>query len=186
MISLEVNGEKYEIEVNPDTPLLWVLREQLGLTGTKYGCGAAQCGACTVHMDGKAQKSCQVPVRDAQGKKITTIEGIPEEHPVVKAWISGSVPQCGYCQPGQVMTAIALLNEKPHPTDTDIDDSMSGTLCRCGTYHRIRRAIHKASLTMAEGREHKQAKPDGEKPRKRKSRNRKKKSKKAGRHGGQQ
>ncbi|MBF0558537.1 MAG: (2Fe-2S)-binding protein [Nitrospirae bacterium] len=184
MISLEVNGNKYDVEVNPDVPLLWVIREHLGLTATKYGCGAAQCGACMVHIDGKAEKSCQVLVKDAQGKKITTLEGIPQDHPVIKAWLSGNVPQCGYCQPGQVMTAIALLNEKSRPSDDDIDDSMSGTLCRCGTYHRIRRAIHKASAMMAEGGKHDRTRTEGEKPKKKKTR--RKRSKKTKAKGGKQ
>jgi isoquinoline 1-oxidoreductase alpha subunit len=175
MISIEVNGIKYEVEASPDVPLLWVIREHLGLTGTKFGCGVAQCGACTVHIDGKARKSCQIPVNDAQGKKITTIEGIPDEHPVKKAWISGSVPQCGYCQPGQVMTAIALLNENPRPSDADIDHSMSGTLCRCGTYQRIRRAILKASVMMAQAMPEK-ARPEKVNPKKKKHKRKKHKS----------
>ena len=152
MISLEVNGKKYEVEVSPDVPLLWVIREHLGLTGTKYGCGVAMCGACTVHMDGKAERSCQIPVKDAQGKKIATIEGIPENHPVKKAWIADEVPQCGYCQSGQIMEAVALLKKNPQPSDADIDGTMSGILCRCGTYQRIRRAIHRAAKMMAERR----------------------------------
>jgi aerobic-type carbon monoxide dehydrogenase small subunit (CoxS/CutS family) len=156
MISLNVNGKKYNVEVSADMPLLWVIREHLGLIGTKYGCGIAQCGACTVHIDGKPERSCQVPVKDAQGKKITTIEGIPETHPIKKAWIEDEVPQCGYCHPGQIMSAVALLTENPAPNDTDIDNAMSGNLCRCGTYQRIRRAIHRAAVTvpadmMAEG-----------------------------------
>ncbi len=151
MISLVVNGQKHTVDVDPNTPLLWVIREKLNLTGTKYGCGIAVCGACTVHIDGKAERSCQIPVKDAQGKKITTIEGITENHPVKKAWIADDVPQCGYCHPGQIMSAVALLNEKPKPSDGDIDDFMSGNICRCGTYQRIRRAIHLASTMMAEG-----------------------------------
>lgn len=150
MISLDVNGKKYTVEVSPDVPLLWVIREYLGLAGAKYGCGIAQCGACTVHIDGKAERSCQIPVKAAEGKKITTIEGIPENHPVKRAWIADDVPQCGYCHPGQVMSAIALLSKNPKPSDADIDDFMSGNICRCGTYQRIRRAIHQASAMMAE------------------------------------
>jgi aerobic-type carbon monoxide dehydrogenase small subunit (CoxS/CutS family) len=152
MVSLEVNGKKYEVEASPEVPLLWVIREHLGLTGTKYGCGAAMCGACTVHVDGKAERSCQIPVKEAQGKKITTIEGIPGNHPIKKAWIADEVPQCGYCQPGQIMEAVALLKKNPQPSDADIDDAMSGILCRCGTYQRIRRAIHRAARMMAERR----------------------------------
>ena len=145
MISLEVNGKKYEVEASPDVPLLWVIREHLGLTGTKYGCGKSLCGACTVHIDGRAERSCQIPVKDAQGKRIITIEGIPEDHPIKKAWNAVDVPQCGYCQPGQIMDAVALLDKNPNPTDADIDGAMSGNLCRCGTYQRIRQAIHLAA-----------------------------------------
>ena len=148
MISLDVNGNKYEVETAPDTPLLWVIREKVGLTGTKFGCGIAQCGACTVHIDGKPERSCQVPVKDAQGKKITTIEGVPETHPVKKAWIEDDVPQCGYCHPGQIMSAVALLKINPSPNDTDIDEAMTGNICRCGTYQRIRRAIHRAAVMV--------------------------------------
>jgi isoquinoline 1-oxidoreductase alpha subunit len=151
MISLVVNGQKHTVDVDPDTPLLWVIREKLNLTGTKYGCGIALCGACTVHIDGEAERSCQIPVSFAEGKKITTIEGIPENHPVKKAWIANDVPQCGFCHPGQIMSAVALLNSKPKPSDGDIDDFMSGNICRCGTYQRIRSAIHLASAMMAEG-----------------------------------
>jgi aerobic-type carbon monoxide dehydrogenase small subunit (CoxS/CutS family) len=151
MISLEVNGKTYEVEASPDVPLLWVIREHLGLTGTKYGCGKSLCGACTVHIDGKAERSCQIPVKNAQGKSITTIEGIPEDHPVKMAWNAEDVPQCGYCQPGQVMDAVALLEKNPNPTDADIDGAMSGNLCRCGTYQRIRQAIHRAARAMAKG-----------------------------------
>ncbi len=151
MISLEVNGKKYEVEVRDDVPLLWVIREQIGLTGTKYGCGIALCGACTVHIDGKAERSCQIPVKAAQGKKITTIEGLPDGHPVKKAWVAEDVPQCGYCQSGQIMTAAALLNTNPKPSDADIDDFMSGHICRCGTYQRIRKAIHSAARMTAKG-----------------------------------
>ena len=148
MISLDVNGNKYEVETAPDTPLLWVIREKVGLTGTKFGCGIAQCGACTVHIDGKPERSCQVPVKDAQGKKITTIEGVPETHPVKKAWIEDDVPQCGYCHPGQIMSAVALLKINPSPNDADIDEAMTGNICRCGTYQRIRRAIHRAAVMV--------------------------------------
>ncbi|MGO9379538.1 MAG: (2Fe-2S)-binding protein [Dissulfurispiraceae bacterium] len=148
MISLDVNGKKYEVEAGPDEPLLWVIREKIGLTGTKYGCGIAQCGACTVHIDGQPERSCQIQAKDAQGKKITTIEGIPEEHPIKRAWIEDEVPQCGYCHPGQIMSAVALIKDNPSPSDDDIDHAMTGNICRCGTYQRIRRAIHRAS-TMA-------------------------------------
>ncbi len=151
MFTLFVNGKKHVVDASPDTPLLWVLREKLGLTGTKYGCGAGLCGACTVHIDGQPQRSCITPVKDVQGKKIITIEGIPENHPVKKAWIEDDVPQCGYCQPGQIMSAVALLQSKPKPSDTDIDDAMTGNICRCGTYRRIRRAIHRAAGSAAEG-----------------------------------
>ncbi|MGA2516029.1 MAG: molybdopterin-dependent oxidoreductase [Thermodesulfobacteriota bacterium] len=153
MISLEVNGKKYEVEASPDVPLLWVIREHLGLTGTKYGCGKSLCGACTVHIDGKAERSCQIPVKDAQGKRIITIEGIPEDHPIKKAWNAVDVPQCGYCQPGQIMDAVVLFDKNPNPTDADIDSAMSGNLCRCGTYQRIRQAIHLAAEAMAKGKE---------------------------------
>jgi isoquinoline 1-oxidoreductase alpha subunit len=145
MISVVVNGKKYTVDVAPDTPLLWVIRDSLKLTGTKYGCGEGLCGACTVHIDGKAAQSCQVPVKDVQGKKITTIEGIPTRHPVKQAWVEEDVPQCGWCQPGQIMSAAALLHEKPQPTDTDIDSAMEVNICRCGTYQRIRSAIHRAA-----------------------------------------
>jgi len=151
MISLEVNGKKYDVEVRDDVPLLWVIREQIGLTGTKYGCGIAQCGACTVHIDGKAERSCQIPVKAAQGKKITTIEGLPDGHPLKNSWVAEDVPQCGYCQSGQIMTAAALLNSNPKPSDADIDEVMSGHICRCGTYQRIRKAIHRAARMTAKG-----------------------------------
>ena len=145
MIALHVNGKKYTVDVPPDKPLLWVLRENLKLTGTKYGCGEGLCGACTVHVNGKAERSCLIPVKDAVGKRIVTIEGLTKNHPVKKAWLAEEVSQCGWCQPGQVMAAVALLKEKPHPTDADIDARMSGNLCRCGTYQRIRSAIHRAA-----------------------------------------
>lgn len=151
MISLVVNGKKHAVEVGPDTPLLWVLRDHLGLMGTKYGCGIAMCGACTVHVDGRPQRSCQLPVKDVQGKRITTIEGIPDSHPVKKAWVEDDVPQCGYCQPGQIMSAVALLADNPRPSDADIDAAMEGNVCRCGTYQRIRRAIHRASGSTVKG-----------------------------------
>jgi isoquinoline 1-oxidoreductase alpha subunit len=145
MIKLVVNEKEYKVDVAPDVPLLWVIREHLKLTGTKYGCGIGLCGSCTVHVNGKAQRSCQIPVGDAQKKEITTIEGLPEDHPVKKAWISEQVPQCGYCQPGQIMEASSLLAEKPNPTDEDIINHMSGNLCRCGSYLRIRQAIKTAA-----------------------------------------
>jgi aerobic-type carbon monoxide dehydrogenase small subunit (CoxS/CutS family) len=147
MISLDVNGRAQQVDVAPDVPLLWVLRENLNLTGTKYGCGIAQCGACTVHIDGKPVRSCHTPVSAAQGKRITTIEGISNTnaHPVQKAWIELDVPQCGFCQSGQIMSAVALLNAKAKPTDKDIDAAMSGNICRCGTYGEIREAIHRAA-----------------------------------------
>jgi len=145
MVSLNINGRKYDVDIAPDIPLLWVIREHLKLTGTKYGCGIGMCGSCTVHVDGKARRSCQILVADAQGKKITTIEGIPESHPVKKAWVKEQVPQCGYCQPGQIMQAIALINEEPVPSEEKIINAMNGNLCRCGTYTRIKRAITAAS-----------------------------------------
>ena len=150
---LTVNGKTRQIDAPPDMPLLWAIREQIGLTGTKFGCGAAQCGACTVHVDGKAIRSCNVAVREMVGKKITTIEGLSDktDHPVQKAWIEIDVPQCGYCQSGQIMSAAALLAEKPSPTDADIDRAMSGNICRCGTYVRIRAAIHRAAQTSKGG-----------------------------------
>ena len=152
MISLNVNGKGYDLDVQPDTPLLWVLRENVGLTGTKFGCGVGQCGSCTVHLDGKAVRSCQIPVASVAGKKITTIEGLSADssHVLQKAWIAEQVPQCGYCQSGQIMAAAALLAKNPRPTDDDIDAGMTN-ICRCGTYQRIRRAIHRAAkMTRAE------------------------------------
>jgi aerobic-type carbon monoxide dehydrogenase small subunit (CoxS/CutS family) len=147
MYTLTINGLKYKVDTDPDTPLLWVLRDNVGLTGTKYSCGIGQCGACTVHINGKAVRSCTLPVSQIGGKSITTIEGISQKkvHPVQEAWLHESVSQCGYCQPGQIMSAIALLSEFPKPTDDQIDRIMSGNLCRCGTYGRIRKAIHHAS-----------------------------------------
>ncbi|MDF7821728.1 (2Fe-2S)-binding protein [Runella sp. MFBS21] len=147
-ISLNVNGKNYNLDVEPQMPLLWAIRDIIGLKGTKFGCGIAQCGACTVHMDGKPTRSCVLPVQAVTGKKITTIEGIGTEenlHPVQQAWIDEQVPQCGYCQSGQIMAATALLKEKPNPTNADIDAAMRGHLCRCGTYDRIRKAIKQAS-----------------------------------------
>ena len=142
MVKLDINGRAHELDVDPETPLLWVIREQLGMTGTKYGCGVAQCGACSVHIDGQVMRSCQLPVGTVTGK-ITTIEGLSPDssHPVQVAWLKHQVPQCGYCQSGQIMAAVALLNEKPAPTDADINEAMSN-ICRCGTYQRIRTAIH--------------------------------------------
>src|SRR5664280_2380909 len=143
MITLTVNGTQHDSDLEPDTPLLWVIRDFAGLTGTKFGCGIAQCGACTVHLEGTPIRSCSFPVSGAVGKKITTIEGISEnvDHAIQKAWIELQVPQCGYCQSGQIMSAVALLKKKPEPTDADIDVAMRGNLCRCGTYQRIRTAI---------------------------------------------
>jgi isoquinoline 1-oxidoreductase subunit alpha len=153
MISLKVNGQQRSVDVPPDMPLLWVLRETLGLTGTKFGCGMALCGACTVHLDGEAVRSCVTPVSRAAGKSITTIEGLSTDlsSPLQQAWIAEEVPQCGYCQSGQLMAAAVLLRENPHPTDADIDDCMAGNICRCGTYQRIRKAIHRAAETKAGG-----------------------------------
>ena len=147
MISLNVNGEARSVDADPGMPLLWVLRDTLGMTGTKFGCGAALCGACTVHVDGKPVRACVTPVSAVAGKKVTTIEGLSatNAHPVQKAWMDVDVPQCGFCQSGQIMSAVALLNAKPKPTDVDIDAAMSGNICRCGTYQRIRAAIHRAA-----------------------------------------
>jgi isoquinoline 1-oxidoreductase alpha subunit len=145
MIRLRVNSKNYEVEVDPEVPLLWVLREHLKLVGTKFGCGQALCGVCTVHLDGEAVRSCQTPVGDAQGKEITTIEGIPDNHPLKIAWIEEQVPQCGYCQPGQIMQAAALLKKNPQPSEESIAGALDGILCRCGTYPRIKRAILKAA-----------------------------------------
>jgi isoquinoline 1-oxidoreductase subunit alpha len=146
-VTFTLNGKPESVEVDPQMPLLWVLRDTLSMTGTKFGCGMALCGACTVHIDGQAARSCITPVSSVQGKKVTTIEGLSEDgnHAVQKAWIEIDVPQCGYCQSGQIMSAAALLAEKPHPTDAEIDDFMSGNICRCGTYQRIRKAIHRAA-----------------------------------------
>ena len=150
MVSLEVNGKKYDVDASPDMPLLWVIRENIGLTGTKFGCGMALCGACTVHLDGAPVRSCQTPLSAVSGKSVVTIESMAS-NPVGKklqaAWIAHDVPQCGYCQSGQIMSAAALLTAKPNPSDSDIDQAMSGNICRCGTYPRIRAAIH----TVAKG-----------------------------------
>jgi isoquinoline 1-oxidoreductase alpha subunit len=146
-ISISINGETKTTEVDLATPLLWVLREQLGLTGTKFGCGIALCGACTVHVDGNAVRSCVTPVSAVAGKHVTTIEGLSRDrsHPVQRAWLQVQTPQCGYCQSGQIMSAAALLAVNANPSDADIDDAMAGNLCRCGTYARVRRAIHLAA-----------------------------------------
>ncbi len=153
MIRLTVNQRPVDVEAEPDTPLLWVLRENLGLTGTKFGCGMALCGACTVHLEGRATRSCQLPISAAAGRTVTTIEGLSTDlgHPLQQAWIAEDVPQCGYCQSGQLMAAAELLKNKPKPTDQEIDDVMTGILCRCGTYGRIRKAIHRAANTVAGG-----------------------------------
>jgi isoquinoline 1-oxidoreductase subunit alpha len=145
MIRLKVNGKNYEAEVDPGVPLLWVLREHLKLLGTKFGCGEGLCGVCIVHLDGEAVRSCQVAVGDVQDKAITTIEGIPDSHPVKVAWIEEQVPQCGYCQPGQIMQAAALVAKNSTPSEENINEALDGVLCRCGTYPRIKRAIIKAT-----------------------------------------
>jgi isoquinoline 1-oxidoreductase subunit alpha len=147
VIALTVNGKAQQVDVEPDVPLLWVVRENLSLTGTKYGCGIAQCGACTVHVDGSPVRACVTPVSAVAGKSITTIEGLSatSDHPVQKAWMEVDVPQCGFCQSGQIMSAVALLNGNVKPTDADIDSAMAGNICRCGTYQRIRAAIHRAA-----------------------------------------
>jgi isoquinoline 1-oxidoreductase alpha subunit len=150
MITLDINGRPHQIDLPEDTPLLWALRDYLGLTGTKYGCGMALCGACTVHLDGKSVRACVTPVSAATGKKVVTIEAIDQDatgKKVQEAWLTLGVPQCGYCQPGQIMAATALLKQKPKPTDADIDAAMSGNLCRCGTYTRIRAAIKQVAGT---------------------------------------
>ncbi|MDI9869319.1 MULTISPECIES: (2Fe-2S)-binding protein [Bacteroidota] len=149
--NLSVNGKKYTVDADPDTPLLWVIRDYVGLKGTKFGCGMALCGACTVHLDGQPIRSCSTPVSTVKAtNKITTIEGISNntDHAVQKAWIEAQVPQCGYCQSGQIMSAVALLKTNPNPSDSDIDEAMSGNICRCGTYPRIRKAIHRAAELM--------------------------------------
>jgi len=153
MYNLTVNQKAYTVDATPDMPLLWVLRDLLGLTGTKFGCGMAQCGACTVHLDGQAVRSCVTLITRAAGKNITTVEGLSPDasHALQRAWLEEDVPQCGYCQSGQLMSAAVLLRENPHPTDRDIDDAMSGNICRCGTYPRIRKAIHRAAQLQQEG-----------------------------------
>ncbi|HEY2461930.1 MAG TPA: (2Fe-2S)-binding protein [Candidatus Acidoferrum sp.] len=150
-IDFILNGKPQSVDAGPDMPLLWVLRDTLNLTGTKFGCGMALCGACTVHINGVASRSCVTPVSSVAGKKITTIEGLSVDgnHPVQQAWIAEDVPQCGYCQSGQIMSAVALLAKTSNPTDADIDAAMSGNICRCGTYQRIRKAIHRAAATHA-------------------------------------
>jgi len=153
MVNLSVNGQSVSTDAAPDTPLLWVIRDHLNMTGTKFGCGAGLCGACTVHIDGVATRSCQTKLQDATGKSITTIEGLSKDrsHAVQKAWMEIDVPQCGYCQSGQIMSAAALLNVNPNPSDADIDNAMSGNICRCGTYPRIRKAIHRAAEILKNG-----------------------------------
>ncbi len=158
MVKLTVNGAPVDVAAEPDTPLLWVLRDKLGLTGTKFGCGIAQCGACTVHVDGQARRSCVLPVADVAGRRITTVEGLAAPpagpggparlHAVQEAWLAENVPQCGYCQAGQIMSTVALLAANPTPTDEDIDSALSANLCRCGTYPRSRRAVHRAARAL--------------------------------------
>ena len=151
-ISFVLNGKPQTVDVSPQMPLLWVLRDTLNMTGTKFGCGMALCGACTVHIDGVAARSCVTPISNVEGKKITTIEGLSTDgtHPVQQAWMEINVPQCGYCQPGQIMSAVALLAKTASPSDTEIDDAMSGNICRCGTYQRIRQAIHRAAAMQSQ------------------------------------
>ena len=157
MISLNINQKTYQVDVDPDMPLLWVIRDVIGLTGTKYGCGVAQCGACTVHLNGKALRSCVARVKSADGQQIVTIEGLSQnnDHPLQLAWQEIDVPQCGYCHSGQLMSAAVLLREKPDPTDEDIDAAMAGNICRCGTYLRIRKAIHLAAEMQRKGNKNK-------------------------------
>ncbi|MBP7335604.1 (2Fe-2S)-binding protein [Niveispirillum sp.] len=145
MIELTINGKMHRLDADPDMPLLWAIRDLVGLTGTKYGCGVAQCGACTVHVDGVATRSCSIPLESVAGSKVTTIEALGGSHPLQKAWEEMQVPQCGYCQSGQIMSAAALLKDTPKPTDADIDAAMDGNLCRCGTYPRIKAAIKRAA-----------------------------------------
>jgi len=153
MISLNVNGKNYRVDVSEDTPLLWVIRDHLKLTGTKYSCGIGECGACTVHINGKAMRSCTIPVSEVKGKRITTIEGLPENHPVKRAWIQEQVVQCGYCQPGVMMQVAALLSEKPTPTEDQIISKMDNVICRCGTYLRMKKGIKTAvQMTRKEGK----------------------------------
>jgi len=149
MIALTVNGKAYSLDVESETPLLWVIRDELGMTGTKFGCGIAQCGACTVHVDGEAVRSCSIQVGDVANKSITTIEGLSPDakHPVQQAWLAEDVPQCGYCQSGQIMATVAYLKTNPNPTDADIDANLTN-ICRCGTYERLRRAVHRAAALM--------------------------------------
>ncbi|MEO1173333.1 MAG: (2Fe-2S)-binding protein [Myxococcota bacterium] len=149
MIEVKINGELKKLDVEGDAPLLWVIREDLAMTGTRFGCGRSLCGACTVHIDGKAMRSCVTPVSAVAGKSVTTIEGLGGQHPVQAAWVAENVPQCGYCQSGQIMSAVALLETNPTPSDQEIDAAMEGNLCRCGTYPRIRKAIRRASDAMA-------------------------------------
>ncbi len=153
MITFSLNGETVRLDVEPDTPVLWAIRDEIGLTGTKFGCGIGQCGACTVHLDGTPVRSCQLPVTALEGRSVTTVEGLSPDgaHPLQRAWVEFSVPQCGYCQSGQLMSAAALLAKKSDPTDDDIDAAMSGNICRCGTYNRIRAAIHRAAELQKEG-----------------------------------
>jgi isoquinoline 1-oxidoreductase subunit alpha len=153
-VTLTVNGGNHSLDIDPTTPLLWVLRDVLGLTGTKYGCGIAQCGACTVILEGNAIRSCVTPVSRAAGRRVTTIEGLSKDgsHPLQRAWLAEQVPQCGYCQSGQLMSAAVLLAAVPKPTDEDIDRAMAGNICRCGTYQRVRRAIHRAAEASTEKR----------------------------------
>ncbi|MGA7915042.1 MAG: (2Fe-2S)-binding protein [Candidatus Acidiferrales bacterium] len=153
-IAITVNGQAHAVEVSPDTPLLWVLRDTLGMTGTKFGCGQALCGACTVHVDGEATRSCVTSVSSVAGHKITTIEGIAGDgqHPVQRAWLADQVPQCGYCQVGMIMTTVALLEKNAKPSDADIDEALAGHICRCGTYQRIRAAVHRAAGQSAAAR----------------------------------
>ncbi|HEX3165240.1 MAG TPA: (2Fe-2S)-binding protein [Chitinophagaceae bacterium] len=153
MITLNINNKNYNVDVDPETPLLWVLRDTLGLVGTKYGCGIAQCGACTVHLNGQAMRSCVTRVSSVAGRKVVTIEGLSEkgEHPLQKAWIELDVPQCGYCQGGQIMSAAVLIRENKNPTEKDIDNAMAGNICRCGTYLRIRKAIQLAAEIQRKG-----------------------------------
>lgn len=148
-INLKINGKNQTVDVDPKTPMLWVLREHLNLVGTKYGCGIAQCGTCTIHLEGSAVRSCQLPVSAAENKNITTIEGLSEhgDHPVQKAWLEHDVPQCGYCQAGQIMTAVSFLKKNPHPTDEEIESAMNGNICRCGTYLRIKAAVKTAATS---------------------------------------
>src|ERR1043165_1825943 len=153
-VTVEVNGQSRTVDVSPDTPLLWILRDTLNLTGTKYGCGIGACGACTIHQNGKAVRACQITLQEAAGKSFTTIEGLSESgnHPCQRAWIEEDVAQCGFCQPGMIMTAAAFLKAVPQPTDADIDREMSNSVCRCGTYQRMRRAIKRAAGEMKNGR----------------------------------